>query len=158
MLRRHLHSFTLIELLVVIAIIAILAALLLPALTSAKSRSKLAYCQNNERQICVAVLSYAGDYDRRLPIDDPNAGWSPFAVSSSWYLVAAGSGFCGADGGTGRHVYRGLGQLWATGYMTRELMLCPDFVNDVDNTGIYYKGKVNCKCSPRQSQRQSRRA
>ena len=146
---RRTCGFTLIELLVVIAIIAVLAAMLLPALGSAKARAKLAYCQNNEHQMCVAVLSYAGDYDRRLPIDDPNGGWSPFAISSSWYLGSAGSGFCGADGGAGRHVYRGLGQLWATGYMKRELMLCPDFVNEVDsNNCIYYQGKVRWQMFP----------
>ena len=145
--RQRICAFTLIELLVVIAIIAILAALLLPALTSAKSRGKLAFCQNNERQMCVAILGYAGDYERRFPIEDPNSGWSPFANSSGWYLGSS-SGFCGADGGTGRHVYRGLGQLWATGYMQRELMLCPDFINAVDNTCIFYQGKINWQMFP----------
>ena len=143
MKRQPVHSFTLIELLVVIAIVAMLAALLLPALGSAKARAKVAYCQNNEHQMSVAVFTYAGDFDRRFPIADPNSGWSPFAISSSWYLGSTAGGFCGADGGAGRHVYRGLGQLWATGYMKRELMLCPDFVNNVDNTCIYYRGKVN---------------
>jgi prepilin-type N-terminal cleavage/methylation domain-containing protein len=60
-------GFTLIELLVVIAIIAILAALLLPALASAKERAKRTQCINGQRQMYIGCTIYAGDNDDMYP-------------------------------------------------------------------------------------------
>jgi len=57
------RAFTLIELLVVIAIIAILAAILFPVFAQAKEAAKKTSCVTQVKQIAIANLLYAGDYD-----------------------------------------------------------------------------------------------
>lgn len=67
------RAFTLVELLVVIAILGILAAILLPALSRAKSAAHKAVCINNQRQIGIARQLYANDNDGVLVVGE---GWN----------------------------------------------------------------------------------
>lgn len=60
-------AFTLVELLVVIGIIGILASLLLPVLSRAQSKAQGSACLNQLRQLALANLLYADDFQGRLP-------------------------------------------------------------------------------------------
>jgi prepilin-type N-terminal cleavage/methylation domain-containing protein/prepilin-type processing-associated H-X9-DG protein len=61
------RGFTLIELLVVIAIIAILAAILFPVFAQAREKARQTSCASNVKQIALAMLMYAQDYDEKFP-------------------------------------------------------------------------------------------
>ena len=63
-------AFTLTELLVVLAVMAILVALLLPALSQAKSTAQTVKCANNLRQVGVAIHMYMADYSILPPFSD----------------------------------------------------------------------------------------
>jgi len=70
--RKPLHGFTLIELLVVIAIIILLVALLLPALRQARAAALILQCANNQKQIGIAIRSYAMDHRGSIPYGPRN--------------------------------------------------------------------------------------
>lgn len=78
-LPRKKNAFTLIELLVVIAIIAILAAILFPVFGRARENARRAACQSNLKQMTLAFMQYAQDYDENyVPVR------SPAGVYFSW--------------------------------------------------------------------------
>ena len=76
-----------IELLVVIAIIAILAAMLLPALSSAKQRAWTIACNSNLHQLSLGLNMYADDARGCYPQSGGEIGWNntnPNAPTNSW--------------------------------------------------------------------------
>lgn len=92
------RGFTLIELLVVIAIIAILAAILFPVFAQVRDTARMAGCGSNARQLALAVMMYARDFDELLPMacnydaptDAPNRMYmgqiKPYVKNEAIYL------------------------------------------------------------------------
>ena len=90
------RGFTLIELLVVIAIIAILAAILFPVFAKAREKARQSSCLSNVKQMILAVMQYAQDYDEKYPggiVGSPGAGAGPV----SQYAAAFGDAKNSAD-------------------------------------------------------------
>jgi len=108
------RRFTLIELLVVIAIIAILAAMLLPSLTKAREKGRLACCTSQMKQVALGILNYADDNQESLPIDC----WE-------WPTVATGDKVGAWDFLAGS--YFGLGNYLANGnaIYKSQILRCP---------------------------------
>jgi prepilin-type N-terminal cleavage/methylation domain-containing protein len=118
------NAFTLIELLVVIAIIAILAAMLLPALSQAKNRAQETTDLNNNRQLMLGMIMYAGDQNDVLPYP----AWG--TTQDSWAYAANLPPGLTANAGTFPNMYSNqvnylrLGQLFPY-VKTEKVFLCP---------------------------------
>ena len=113
-------AFTLMELLVVITIIVILAAMLMPSLQRAREKARQVSCANNMKQIGIAVVMYAHDWDGILPI---SAHYDSYVWTDS-------------SGATYPYVgWMGHGILYAGGYLgtfgsvrTRKMFYCPSVI------------------------------
>lgn len=81
--RQYAPGFTLIELLVVVSVIIIVAAIFFPVFARAREQARQARCLSNLRQISLAVMVYAQDYDEMLPRD------------VTWCISAARTDPCG---------------------------------------------------------------
>jgi len=98
------RGFTLIELLVVIAIIAILAAILFPVFARAREAARKATCLSNCKQIVLACIMYANDFDDVLPnvVTGTLQGYN-HSVRDAW----AGTDYTAAKSGTAYGYHRG---------------------------------------------------
>ena len=112
------RGFTLIELLVVIAIIAILAAILFPVFARAREKARQSSCSSNEKQIVLAILMYAQDYDERIvnavssaapdKCSDPNRSQWWWRLLVAPYIKNTQVFVCPSDADRGCQIY-GLG-------------------------------------------------
>ena len=94
-------GFTLIELLVVIAIIAILAAILFPVFAQAREKARQTTCVSNQKQLGLAFLMYASDYDGIFPC--PGGGTQTYQANPANPPTNPQTGWIQtlADGSTG---------------------------------------------------------
>jgi prepilin-type N-terminal cleavage/methylation domain-containing protein/prepilin-type processing-associated H-X9-DG protein len=125
--RKHdgIRAFTLVELLAVMAIISILMALLLPAVSRARSQAHVVQCKSNLRQIGIAIMLYSSYFDSSIPVDgdamDP-ANHGQVATSIVWNSIVPYS-----DGVKGHLTGLGLLLVADGSFLSQpEVLFCPE--------------------------------
>lgn len=128
-------AFTLIELLVVIAIIAILAAILFPVFATAREKARQTSCANNEKQLGIAFLSYAQDFDEVLPIGSENT-----APNDCWDKLIVPYAMRGLGTYSASSLYHCPDDNYTTGFVTRTYSM-----NGANASGVFGLGPAGMK-------------
>ncbi len=122
------YAFTLIELLVVIAIISILAAVLFPVFATAREKARQTACASNLKQIGLAAVQYAQDYDEIVVMQmgqcvDPSIGCATIGGNArhpTWfdnllpYVKTNNVAWCPDDPSTQAQLTDAVGSYYAT--------------------------------------------
>ena len=137
-------AFNLTELLVVIATLAILAMFVLPALAGFQVKSGRMQCANNLRQIGIASMIYANEYDTWLPICSVGGANSyPTKINNMAGLYYACYTFQGVPNSlvptnAPSSQYQNLGYLYRLGLAGNgQMFYCPDNWGDFNGANYY---------------------